>query len=242
LVGEGLGGAVVSGYGGSELGENSLTVQNSTFSHNDALGGDNNCGTASVSGLVGTGTGGGIANYAGGTADISDSTLAHNRALGGRGNTVGGTGALFAGLGAGGALFNYLGNYTSPPQDFGPLGPSVVTLTGCTLDHNQAKGSGGSNGEGGAIADLLSATTTVDRSTLSHNEADSDGGGAGLGGGAYNDATSSLALTHSLVTKNAANGSPGEGGGVYNLGTLTVDIFTIIEHNHASTSNDDVFP
>jgi hypothetical protein len=32
------------------------------------------------------------------------------------------------------------------------------------------------------------------------------------------------------------------GGGVYNLGVFTPDAATVIKHNHASTSNDDVFP
>ena len=31
------------------------------------------------------------------------------------------------------------------------------------------------------------------------------------------------------------------GGGVYNLGTFTFDVFTVIRKNHASTSNDDLF-
>src|SRR5262245_52713556 len=47
--------------------------------------------------------------------------------------------------------------------------------------------------------------------------------GAGLGGGAFNDATSTLALTDSSVTRNHANGSPEIGGGIYTLGTFTFD-------------------
>jgi len=41
-----------------------------------------------------------------------------------------------------------------------------------------------------------------------------------------------------------AGGSDGQGvgGGVYNLGTFTSDPFTVIAANHASTSNDDIFP
>jgi hypothetical protein len=130
LVGEGLGGAIVSGYGGPDSvnGPNTLTVSNSTFSQNAAQGGDNNSGTASLAALIGTGTGAGIANYAGGTASISGSVLDRNQAIGGRHNTAGGTGAVFAGLGAGGTIFNYLGNYTSPDADFGPLGPFFVNL------------------------------------------------------------------------------------------------------------------
>jgi hypothetical protein len=32
------------------------------------------------------------------------------------------------------------------------------------------------------------------------------------------------------------------GGGVSNLGTFAFDALTVIEKNHASTSNDDLFP
>jgi len=63
-----------------------------------------------------------------------------------------------------------------------------------------------------------------------------------LGGGAYNDATSTLALTHSSVTRNHANGSAGIGGGIYTLGLFTFDPFTVIADNHASTSGDDIGP
>jgi hypothetical protein len=117
----------------------------------------------------------------------------------------------------------------------------VVTVSGSTIDHNLAQGGGG-NGEGGGIANLLSATTTVDTSAVTYNEANGDGGGAGLGGGFYNDATSSLALTHSSVTHNHADGSPGIGGGLYTLGLLTFDSSTVIKDNHASTSGNDIGP
>ena len=126
----------------------------------------------------------------GGTASVSGSDLDHNQASGGHHNTAGGTGAVFAGLGAGGGIFNYLGNYNS--SGYGLLDASVVTVSGCTIDHNQAQGGGGGNGEGGGIANVLDATTTVASSIITQNEADGDGGGAGLGGGAYNDATSTL--------------------------------------------------
>jgi hypothetical protein len=43
-----------------------------------------------------------------------------------------------------------------------------------------------------------------------------------------------------LVTLNEAEGATGIGGGVYNLGSFTFDVFTIIAHNHASTSGDNV--
>jgi hypothetical protein len=31
-------------------------------------------------------------------------------------------------------------------------------------------------------------------------------------------------------------------GGIYNLGTLTVDALTVIEDNHVSTNGDDISP
>jgi S1-C subfamily serine protease len=64
-----------------------------------------------------------------------------------------------------------------PPADL----LSIVTVSGSTIAYNQAQGGGAGNGEGGGIADLLSATTAVAGSSLDHNEAISGGGGAGLG-------------------------------------------------------------
>jgi hypothetical protein len=240
--GTGFGAGIFSGFGGpsSFVGANGLAVSNTTFQGNTAQGGDNNSGTASVEAEVGVGVGGGIMNDLGGTATVSGSELDHNKARGGTGNAAGGTGAAFANLGAGAGIFNDLGNYNS--SGYGPFSASIVTVSGCTIDHNFAQGGGGGNGEGGGIADVLSATTAVDSSALTKNQANGDGGGVGLGGGAYNDATSSLALTASLVTGNHANGSPGIGGGVYNLGTFSFDVLTVIDRNHASTSNDNVGP
>ena len=58
-------------------------------------------------------------------------------------------------------------------------------------------------------------------------------------------------VTGSTVTHNRAKGGEGDdggsdgqgvGGGVYNDGTFAFDLATVIAHNHASTSNDDIFP
>lgn len=88
---------------------------------------------------------------------------------------------------------------------------------------------------------MLDATTSVAGSIVTQNRANG-GGRPGLGGGAYNDATSTLALTDSLVTENDANGSPGIGGGIYTLGTFSYDSSTVIKDNHASTSGDNIGP
>jgi hypothetical protein len=74
-------------------------------------------------------------------------------------------------------------------------------------------------------------------------------GGSGYGGGAFVGATRgsvtpSLAVTDTTMNANSADGASGGsgiGGGVYNLGDFSA-IDTVINGNHASTSNDDTFP
>ena len=77
-------------------------------------------------------------------------------------------------------------------------------------------------------------------------------GGSGYGGGAFVGATESnitpsLAVSHSIINANSADGGAGSdgsgagiGGGVYDLGDFSA-IATVLEGNHASTSNDDIF-
>jgi hypothetical protein len=211
LVGEGLGGAIDSGYGGGALAPNTLTVSNSILTQNEAQGGDNNTGTGSVAGLVGAGAGAGIANYAGGTATVSGSDLDHNRAGGGQYNTAGGTGAVLAGLGAGGGIFNYLGNYNS--SIYGLLNASVLTVSGSTIVQNQAQGGYGGNGEGGGIYVDSSGSATIDQTIIALNLAigglgDCGGSdGDGIGGGLYVASGGSVSLKKSIVAGNFASTS-----------------------------------
>jgi hypothetical protein len=99
-----------------------------------------------------------------------------------------------------------------------------VSLSGSTISHNRALG--GDGGPGG-------------------------NGGNGFGGGAFIGTGASLSVTAGTITRNHANGGSGNdggsdgqgiGGGVYNLGTFAFDVTTVIKKNHASTSNDDLFP
>jgi hypothetical protein len=236
LVGEGLGGAIASGYGGPKATEglNTIAINTCTFSQNTASGGDKNSGTASASGLVGSGAGGSIANYAGGTATVIDSKLFYGQSQSGENNTSTGT-SVFANLGAGGAIFNYLGNSTS--TDYGSLGTtSTVTVTNSVLEFNIATGQGG-NAEGGGIANVLSAATTLTGSTLSLNQANDEVDQTALGGGIYNDASSYLSLTRSQVTLNLAGGSSGMGGGVYS-NVAFVSVKNLIKGNSAADEND----
>jgi hypothetical protein len=57
-------------------------------------------------------------------------------------------------------------------------------------------------------------------------------------------ATSFRSVSWSFLEMSIApkrDGDPGIGGGVYNLGTVTVDALTFIKFNHASTSHDNIF-
>jgi len=260
FVGYGAGGGISNTIDGAVqgFGPTQLTVLNSTIEHNEAIGGNGNTGSGNMA-FVGAGLGGGIANYLGATANIENTSISHNRAVGGQGNVSSG-GAAPANLGAGGGIFNALGNFEGTFEvDTGVLAPSIVNVTDSTLEHNQAQGGqGGANipggdGWGGAIADLFMATTNVAGSTIADNLAlggDGSAGGNGFGGGAFNDDSSSLMLTTSTVTNNHANGGDGTGGGmdgqgigggIYNLGLFASDALTAIAHNHASTSDDDLF-
>jgi len=125
-----------------------------------------------------------------------------------------------------------------------------------------AGGAHGGNGQGGAVLDTLGVTVHLSDTMLRRNKAQGGAGAAGgnggngQGGGIFNDGPSpfgapSLTLTHNRIVANEADGGAagaggsagqGVGGGVFNLGTFAFDAATMIAHNHASTSHDDLFP
>jgi hypothetical protein len=116
-------------------------------------------------------------------------------------------------------------------------------------DGGGADGPGG-DGQGGGIAVAVvfaSATLNVDDSQVDANEARGGaGGGNGFGGGVYISAGAVFSLKGSTILFNVADGGEGPvgqgvGGGVYNLGTFDLDAASIVKHNHASTSNDNIF-
>jgi hypothetical protein len=244
-VGAGRGGAI--SFGGP------VTITNSTFVNNEALGGNGNTGGSGAL-LVGVGDGGAIVNGGLGgihpPMTISSCTFTNNQAIGGASNRAG----VFVADGWGGALSNFRG--------------STTTVMGSTFSGNQAIGGNGGDALGGALANLLGSTLIVSSCTLTGNQALGGAGGAGgnggngFGGGLFNDGLSiapenagipaAVTVTGCTITDNQATGGAagaggsagqGVGGGASFAagGVVCLDVFTVIAHNHASTSNDDLF-
>jgi hypothetical protein len=119
----------------------------------------------------------------------------------------------------------------------------------------------GGTGQGGGIANEFGGVLTVTHSTILLNQATGGvgvggTGGNGLGGGVFNGATTpfgtpTLALNHSVVALNRADGGAVSGGGSVGLGIggglyltpggVAIADLTAIFANDASTSDDDVF-
>ena len=77
-----------------------MIVTSSSFSHNLAMGGNDNTATATDQTWPGDAVGGAIDNEAGDTATFSGSTFDHNQAIGGYGN-YGSAPVVYVGTGLG---------------------------------------------------------------------------------------------------------------------------------------------
>jgi hypothetical protein len=127
------------------------------------------------------------------------------------------------------------------------IGSANVTLTALTL-------SGGGAGNGGGIDNGSGGTLSLTNCTVTGNSAGADGGGiyngpggtvtlsnctlrnnaAAFGGGIYNSSGGTLNVTNTIITANTA-GQPDHGGGIYNLGTLSLSVSSSVTGN---TPND----
>ncbi len=210
--GAGGGGGLAFGGGLDAHAGTALTLSHSLFHDNAAVG-----GAGGSAGAGGAGAGGGISVEIFATATITGVVLTSNQAIGG----AGGAGAN-GGSGYGGGIA--VGGRTIYD---GPDGSSVALSYSVINDNQALGGAGGTGGNGGggfggggfvgATEGSVTPSLVVSDSTINANRAD---GGAGTGGGST---------------------GPGVGGGVYSLGDFTATD-TVIAGNHASTSNDDVFP
>ncbi len=234
--GSGFGAGIYSGFGGAYYGANTLSVTNTLLKNNTAVGGNDNSGTASVFGLVGVGTGGGIMNDLGSASTIRDSEINGNSAIGGNQNTGGGGGLVFVDFGAGGGVFNNLGSFNS--SGYGQFDPSVVSISSSVLDFNAAQGGLGGDGEGGGIDNIASSDLMISSSTIFGDQA--SGGSAsssipagnGIGGGFDDSFDSTATVSNTTFVGNLAKGGTGShgqsggnglGGAIFvGLGSLSV--------------------
>jgi hypothetical protein len=202
------------------LGERSaaLTVSDSTFSGNLALGGNDNQVTDAYvprSDAPDNGYGGGILVYQG-SASISDSSLTKNQAIGGTGYGINGEGSL--GVGGGIFFYNFVGGVTASVDSSIIKDNSAIGGDG-EAGVNGGKGLGGGIAIGGLGSPYTGAgSVTISNTTITKNLAQGGKGGAGadagdgLGGGLFSDTTSTLTLIDTTISKNKAKGGPGRGG------------------------------
>ena len=257
LPGHSFGGAVASHRfkGGAEL-----NLSHCTFEQNKSIGGNHNVVTAAAQSdpraVPNLSSGGGVTAI--GKGAIHETTFHQNEAIGGRG--VAGTIGIPITKNGGDAEGGGIGVAFSGTD---------VTVSRCTIKHNIATGgqagaggSGGKAGGGGVSNAEAGASLTITDSIIDGNKARGGNahtsgppshGGDGLGGGIYHGSGtgSKTTLTACWITHNRARGGRGRhgggdgqgvGGGLYNLGTVAVDPATVINKNHASTNNNNVYP
>jgi hypothetical protein len=234
LAGNGRGGAVSESF-------SPLTIRSCVFTGNRAVGGAGALGSASI------GVGGAVDVRIQSTLSLSDSLIAGNVAQGGAG-APGSTG----GDGAGGGI--------------DVRSDSTASIFNCVLAQNLARGGAGGSGAaggdglGGGIGTGLhqfifgepdNSDIVMSHCTMLANVA--QGGPAGSGASAGNGLGGGLfvgggtaEVDHTWVIANQARGGAsgeGIGGGVYIDASASVRLAssTLVTHNHASTSNDDIF-
>ncbi len=229
-----------SGFGGIYNNLGTLTVIDSTITHNGSStvwgGGIDNTGTLTVIGSTFTDNyaqvGGGLVNvYSTATATVIDSTFSNNSAFDGGGisnlgskvTVVGSTFtnniASFEGGGFEEEYNNgdvtvigstFINNFAGH-QGGGIFTNGIMTVVGSTFIGNSAEYGGGLDNPG---------TLTVDGSIFINNSASFDGGGI------YNYSGGTVTVTNSIFVGNSAT----DGGGIYNLGTL-INTKNVFFHN-----------
>jgi predicted outer membrane repeat protein len=225
-----------------------LTITGSTVSGNSATfgGGVGNLGTltvrdSTVSGNSAAFDGGGILNGIDATATVSSTTLS--------GNTAISFGAGIVNVGTLTIRDSSLSSNSTTGGDAGGIDNiGWLTVSNSTVSDNSCVG-----GEGGGI-DNVSGTLTVANSIFSGNSAYEGGAifssgvvtlrdsvltanSATEGGGIYNTAFGTLDVRGSIFTDNTASDS---GGGLYNLGTATIQE-CILWRNAAGSAGGGIF-
>ena len=244
-----------------------LTLENCTVSNNQTTGNGNGGGIRNFDVMTMTnctvsnnqttdGWGGGIyTSYS--TLTMTNCTVSNNQTTGtGWGGGINNSKTL--------TMTNCtVSNNPSAEYGGGIKNGDTMTLTNCTISGNQAK-------TGGGIENSGSGTTTLENCTINDNPVTQYGGGicnhaemkltnctvfqntitgdpsAGYGGGINNGGlgdTFTLTLTNCTISKNQADTTDGNGGGIYNHddGSSINIKNTILADNQAGGSGGDFY-
>jgi hypothetical protein len=114
----------------------------------------------------------------------------------------------------------------------GVASEGTLTIRGCVISNNAAGSPSGATGRGGGILNarqMIIIDTTVTWNSVSH----------GTGGGIYNSGSATLTLVNSTVSDNHAgiDGSGAVGGGIRNVGEMTIINSTVSENGAIGFSN-----
>jgi len=252
--------------GGVENGVGTLNVLDCKITDNQAIGG-NDTTISDADPNAGAAFGGGIQNNIGGVLNISNSLVAGNIAQGGA--TAAGPGSDAQGGGienSTGFLDPPFSVATLMMTNCVVAGNSAIAGQGGSgTNSNLVSAQAGFAFGGGIDCSHNGSIAVINHSVITRNSAIGSAGGSGNNGGnGYGGGLavgwgtlvgqpegSQLTLINSVVDGNLAlggtggdgGGSDGDGigGGVYRLGTFD-DIASIIAHNHASTSNNEIGP
>jgi hypothetical protein len=217
------------GLGGGILNNGgNITLDNVVVQNNVARGGD-----VTVLTVPGHNASGGGIYSTGGALTMAGATIASNLAIGGRGGDHHGfTHAGDGGSASGGGLYATAGSLDISNSTIA----SNLATGGQGGDGNNFTTKGGGNGGYGGVGQggglyVNGGSLTIATSTIASNEGTAGAGGPygqygyGQGGGLYNGGT--LTVSNSSLPGNTASGSYGFGGGILNRGTLTVSNSTL---------------
>jgi uncharacterized repeat protein (TIGR01451 family) len=186
--GLGAGGAIYVGKVGSDV--PALTVINSTFQENSAIGGNGGSGGVDDVGFTGNGGGGGVGGNGGATGDIAGGGGGGSRGDGGlsslANNFCSGQGQCQSGGGGGGTVFG--GGNGTPDSSYNGSSTAIIGGAGGYLcggnggdrgdDGGAAKCAGGGGGGGG-----LDTSGLISHYGNGGGGSHGGGGGGGTGGG-----------------------------------------------------------
>ena len=215
-----------SGSGGGLASYGPATLTKCTVSSNgaDTAGGIFSTGTLILTDCTVTGNGasqiGGILTT--GTATLTSSSINDNFSNQTGGLSIAGTATLIN--------CSISGNASEQGSGGGLANNGTLTLTNCTLDRNGS----GLTGNGGALANYGKATLT--NCTVSGNTAFENGFTPGNGGGVQNSRVGTVNFIDCTLSGNVA----GQGGGLYNLGTVTLTNTIVAGNTNTSKVASDI--